>query len=48
MLLIDGVVGADVDKEGNLLVAEPTNWRPQFFRPKKNANPDELIKALKK
>jgi streptogramin lyase len=38
----------DIDKDGNLLVAEPTNWRPQFFRPKKNANPDDLIKALKK
>ena len=38
----------DVDSEGNLYVAEPTNWRPQFFRPKKNADPNELIKALKR
>ncbi len=38
----------DVDSEGNLYVAEPTNWRPQFFRPKKNADPAQIITGLKR
>lgn len=32
-----------VDSEGNLYTAEPNQWRPQMFRPKKGAKPNELI-----
>ena len=38
----------DVDADGNLYVAEPTNWRPQMFRPKKNAKKEELIGPLRR